>query len=382
MSAIPTAAPQTPNKSILGTLAVERVVRELNNDYGLGVEIPDPTLSPARRKQLGADNEQYTRCDRICRGIFFLHYQHFLEQALAAFSGEAKDASLRWVIKPRADPLTIPLATTPPKAQTAVQRRDLQTILISIINRFMAHKITPLRISARVSVPKDEGGPGPLCSPESPASIGSKRLFDSDDDHGPKRPRSAEGPATSPCPSPMPSYTFTDALDSVPTRQRLGRALDWSSERRRQDEDLSSSSGASGGSRVPSIFSPRGGQRSTQTTVGEDPEPKPAVPTVPSPPRFSVAYGTPASSSRRPIFPPPETRGLENPPQSPPRPSGSNRGNIAHPDFPDRTDLTPSGDRQACSAKVNREPSALQSRLQNIWRKYCRRDRPSTPPIL
>ena len=383
MGAIPATAPHTPNKSILGTLAVERVVRKLNNDYGLGVEIPDPALSPARRKQLGADNEQYALCDRICRGILFLHYQRALDQTLAAFFSEAKAASLRWVPKPRADPRTLPSATTPPKAQTAGQQWSLQNILISVIDSVMAHKMTPLRIPARVSVPKDEGKPRSPCSPESPASIGSKRSFDSDNDHGPKRPRSGNGPAASPCPSPTPSSTFTDALDNVPTRQRLGRAPDWSSEHRRQDEEPSSSGATFGGSRGSSIFSPRGGQRSTQTTVGgeEDPEPKRPVLTIPSPPRFSVAYRAPTSS--RPIFPPPETRGLVNAQQSPPRPSGSNRSNMAQSDFPDPADVSPSWDRQACSAKVNREPSALQLRLQNIWRKYLGGgNRPSAPPIL
>ncbi len=371
MGAIPITAPQTPSKSILGTLAVERVVRKLNSDYGLGVEIPDPALSPVRRKQLGAENEQYARCDRICRGILFLHYQRVLDQALAAFFSEAKAASLRWVPKPRADPRTLPSATTPPKAQTAGQQWSLQTILIGVIDSFMAQKMTSLRIPASVSVPKGKGNPGSPgspCSPESPASIGSKRSFDSDDDHGPKRPRSGKGPAASPCPSPNPSSTFTDALDNVPTRQRLGCASDWSPERCRQDEELSSSSDTSGGSRVSSIFSPRGGQRLTQTTVGEDPEPKRQVPTIPSPPQFSVAYRAPASN--RPIFPPPETQGLVNFQQSPPRPSGSNRSNVAHSDFSDPADVSSSWDRQACSTKVNCEPSALQSRLQNIWRKY------------
>ncbi len=368
MGAIPITAPQTPSKSILGTLAVERVVRKLNNDYGLGVEIPDPALSPVRRKELGAGNEQYARCDRICRGILFLHYQRVLDQALAAFFSEAKAASLRWVPKPRADPRTLPSATTPPKAQTAGQQWSLQTILIAVIDSFMAHKMTPLRIPARVSAPKDEGNPASPYSPESPASIGSKRSFDSDDDHGPKRPRSAKGPAASPCPSPAPSSTFTHALDNVPTRQRFGRAPDCSSERRRQDEELSSSSDTSGGSRVSSIFSPSGGQRSTQTTVGGDPEPKRPVPLIPSPPQFSVAYRALASS--RSISSLPETRGLVDSRQSPPRPSGSHTSNVAHSDFSDPADVSSSWDRRVCGAKLNREPSALQSRLQNIWRKY------------
>ena len=134
--------PETPtNKRIVGNVAVEKVIRKLNRDYGLGIEIPDPTLSPLKRKQLGARDEQYARWDRICRGVQFLFYQKgdTLDQALDSFFNTAKAASLHWVPKPRAEPGTLPSSKTPPMAQTAWQQQNLQTILISVIEIGRAH---------------------------------------------------------------------------------------------------------------------------------------------------------------------------------------------------------------------------------------------------
>ncbi|KAK4149366.1 RNA dependent RNA polymerase-domain-containing protein [Chaetomidium leptoderma] len=376
MSAFPGAAvPVTPNKRLVGGAAVEKAIRKLNSDYGLGIEIPDPCLSPSRRKQLGAQDEQYARWDHICRGIQFLYYQRgdALDQALGAFFNEAKAASLRWVPKPRADPGTLPSSTAPPKAQTAGQQWNLQSILIGIIDSFKAQHTPVLLLpkpkggagtsgSASLGIGIDESDAGsPVSRPDSPASIGSKRSFDGDYDHGAKRTRAKDA---TPCPSPTPS-AFTDALDNVPSRRRLGRPPEtWSPDRRPKDEERSSSSDTSGSSRVPSIFSNRDRQQSTQTTLDDDsqehkPDPPIAVSPHRSPPRFSVAHRTApvgtGSSLQAPATRGPPGAAQQSPPQS-------SRGSAQFPNAWGRRDDTP----------FNSQPTALQLRLQNIWPKFPR----------
>jgi hypothetical protein len=391
MNSIPGAAlPVTPgNKRLVGNIAVERVVRRLNDDYALGIEIPDPSLSPSRRKQLGEQDEQYGRWDRICRGIQFLYYQRgeSLDQALASFFNEAKAASLRWVPKPRADAGTLPSATRPPKAQTPGQQWNLQSILISVIDGFMAEKRTPLvlpRPNGRPVVAPalqlvtsggggGAGSPGSPGSPtESPGSAGSKRSFDAFDgeyDHGTKRVKGKE-PATSPCPSPTRSTrsNFTDALDNVPTRQRLAHPPDWPP--RQQDEERSSSTDSSNSTRVSSLFSQHDGRQSfqsTQTTLDGDLDPKrplgTAIPTRPSPPRFSIPHRTP------PVVKPPPVRDAAQ--QSPPRSSAvSSVSDVPAPSAASLNAPSSWGPRDNFDSFSSGELTPIQLRLQNIWRKW------------
>lgn len=384
------ALPVTPNKNILGNVAIEKVIQKLNDDYGLGIEIPDPTLSPSRRKQLGEENEQYARWNHICRGIRFLYYQRgdSLDQALNNFFNEAKAASLRWVPKPRADPGTLPSVRRPPKAQTEGQQWNLQSILIDVIDSVMAQTRPPLLLPrlntnsvSGPSVPSttlhparsEESDAG---SSGSPASARSKRSFDGEYDYGAKRPRGKE-PRVPPIPSPT-STALAHALDNVPTRRRLGRPLeDGLPEPRQQDEERDSSSDTSGSSRVSSLFSHRDGQQLTQNTLDGDyrEEKRPlaaAAPPYRSSPRFSVAHRTPPAvnqvSAQAHAAPGLTDAGQQFPPQS----SGvttvyseiSSSGAFLLDDVLeqltwDRTEPPASG-----------EPTALQRRLRNIWRKW------------
>jgi hypothetical protein len=373
MAAVSGAAfPVTPSK-IVGSVAIEKVVRSLNDDYGLGIEMPDPTLSPSRRKQLSAQDEQYARWDRICRGLQFLYYQrgNTLDQALAAFFNEAKAASLRWVPKPRADPGTLPSATTPPRAQTAGQQWNLQSILIGVIDDYKAHAMPALLLPRPSATPVSarrgsRDASSPKSAPESPDSPASKRSFDSDDDHEAKRLR-AKASVIPRNPSPTPS-AFTDALDKVPTRRRLGYPPDNWSPQRRQPDERSTSSHSSNGSSVSSIFSHRDGPLSTQTTLDEDSREQKrsvAAPTHPSPPRFNVAH---RSGPRVPTIP-----GRANAAQqSPPRSSALSTD---YSDFPDPSGASLDQSLGSAWARDDDESlgtsklSALQLRLQNIWRK-------------
>lgn len=371
-----TALPHTPSKRLAGSAAIERVIRKLNDDYGLAIDIPDPTLSPVRRQQLGAENEQYSRCNRICRGIQFLYYQRgdVLNHALDAFFHEAKAASLCWVPKPRADPGTLPSAATPPKAQTARQQLSLQTILVSVIDRFKAQR-TPSFLITKTASPagpqNEEGNARSPSLPDSPASTGSKRSFDGDWEHSAKRSRGKER-ALSPCPSPTPNPTFIDALDKVPSRRRLGRPpVDWSPERRRQEEERSSSTDTSSSSRLSSIFSRGEGQQSAHTTLDGDMwEDKRPLPAIPLPSGFSATFRTP--DLIRPALHPPSAGELADA-ALPPRSSGIS---TVYSDLSDTlvASLDPSRpsawNRQVDIPSSSGEPSPLQLRLQNIWRKW------------
>lgn len=364
------AIPVTPsNKRIVGNVAVERVVRKLNSDYGLGIEIPDPTLSPSRRTELGVDNEQYARWDRICRGIQFLFYQKgdTLDQALDSFFNEAKVASLRWVPKPRAEPGTLPSSKTPPKAQTAGQQWNLQTILIGVIDEFKVLARPALflpkpngdtSILAPVVASGDEGG-------ESPGSPGSKRSFDSDDDHGAKRAK-GKALATPHGPSPIP-LVFTDALDKVPSRRHLGRPPEKRTPERPQlNEERDSSSDTSNSSKASSLFSHRGRPHSTQTTLDRDSqEPKgplgTPISTRPPPSQFNVAHRTG-----------PQALGPRGPTQSPPKPSPrSSAVSAIYSDSsaPSSSSLDKASWDQLDDSVDDSKLTPIQSRLQNIWRK-------------
>jgi hypothetical protein len=366
------AIPVTPSsKRIVGNVAVERVIRKLNSDYGLGIEIPDPTLSPSRRTQLSAQDDQYARWDRICRGIQFLFYQpgDTLDQALESFFNESKAASLRWVPKPLAEPGTLPSSKNPPKAQTAGQQWNLQTILLSVIDDFKVLARPALflpkpngdtAILAPIVASGDEGG-------ESPGSPGSKRSFDSDDDHGAKR---AKGKAllAPHGPSAVPSV-FTDALDKVPSRRHLGRPPEkWTPERPRLDQEPDSSSDTSNSSKGSSVFSHPGRQHSTQTTLDRDSqEPKRPLGTPistrpsPSPSQFNITHRTA-----------PQPPGSRGPTQSPPK--ASPRSSAVSTVYSDSSVPSSSSPDKASWDQVDdsldgSKLTPIQSRLQNIWRK-------------
>ncbi len=410
MSSVAGAAwpPQTPSKRMAGNIAVERVIRNLNSDYRLGVRIPDPSLSPTRRKELGEHDEHFARSDSICRGIQFLFYQRgdALDIVLDSFFNEAKAASLRWVPKPRADPSTIPSASAPPKARTADQQLGLQTILMSIIDTSVAQKKRSLllpRLSGSAAnaglalVPSDESGACSPTSPTSPASIGSKRSFDGEyaTPQDPKRPRGLlfASSSQSRSRSPTRGSVFADALDSVPSRQRLGRApVDWSprSRSQQQQEDvLSSSTESSGSVRTPSsLYSRRDGQRSTQNTMEADSweqkpsstrpagptiPSRPAGPTIPSPPLFNVAHRPTASqalvnnSPHRVASPVqrPASRSSRITPASSPIPGNL----VASSQDLHNIPLQAWARHEALEAGGGRHQTALQQRLQDFWRK-------------
>jgi hypothetical protein len=264
--------------------------------------------------------------------------------------------------------------------------------LLSVIDSFMAQKRTPLVLPrpngrpvvapALQLVTSSGGGGGGASSPgfpssptESPGSAGSKRSFDAFDgeyDHGPKRVKGKE-PAVSPCPSPTRSTrsNFTDALDNVPTRQRLAQPPDWPP-RRQQDEERSSSTDSSNSTKG-SLFSQHDGRQSfqsTQTTLdGDLRDPKrplgTAIPTHSSPPRFSIPHRTPPVVKAQP---PPTPDAAQ---QSPPRLSAISSFSDAPTPSAASLDAPASvwAPRDNFDSFSSGELTPLQLRLQSIWRK-------------
>ncbi|KAK4235595.1 hypothetical protein C8A03DRAFT_46294 [Achaetomium macrosporum] len=369
------ALPSTPAKR---NIDVERVIQKLNDDYGLGVELPDRTLTPHRHKELAQQDEEYGRWYRIYRGIHFLYHRrdNSLDLALESFFNEAKAASLRWVPKPRADPNTLPSPRVPPKARTAGQQWNLQTILIEVLDSFKPHaRSVPALSLARPGADRVVGAGGPATLsrpgyesesstlPDSPASTASKRSFDGDSDQDFKRMRSREYlHMRDPSPSPT---VLTSALDNVPSRRRLGRLpVDWSPERRQQDAVSRSSTDTSGSSRVSSLFSPRNGQQSNPITINGDTGqqrrspnivvPRPVLPTPPSSSSFTTARGSAVSNP--PAFPQPTQQSCASP-----------SSDVTLGNSPER--LTSDRTNSLDSLPMNPQ---LQSRLQNIWPKFPR----------
>ena len=400
MLAVPAAGhPVTPVKR---DGPVEQLVRKLNADYALGVELPDPTLTPSHRKQLSKQNEQYARSDRICSGIRFLYYKRdgTLDHALESFLTEAKAESLRWVPKPRADPSTLPSARAPPKARTAEQQRKLQTLLVAILDDFKTNKtpkpaptplfsrpngsVTPAARPAPVILDlTDDSDSGSV--PESPASAASKRSWDFYDAKDQSTKRIKRRPSV----ASTSAFTLANALDNVPSRQHPGparslgtrsvpdrqhpgptRALDTRSvpDRRPQGAENGrhssrSSETSTGSTIVPSIFSQRDGT-STQSTLQTDARERKHAPSVTATPSRSFGART------VPIMGHP-AHGLadldqQSPPLSPTSPPFS--------DFSDSGDSpgqsTP-GRASTILTSANGGNTAIQSRLQNIWRELA-----------
>ncbi|KAK0631081.1 RNA dependent RNA polymerase-domain-containing protein [Bombardia bombarda] len=217
MAAFPSssAPPSTPRKRD-GT--VDAIVRDLNAEYYLGIQIPDHTLTPARRRQLAQENEEYGRSDRICKGIHILYCQRNgkLDQALQSFRLEASGMIKNWRSSGYEAPRPTPRTA---KAGTPDQPHELRKLLLEIIDG--------LKTQPTLARPFLRSNSGPSTAPErklsplaeSPASpTGSKRpSYEGEgNDQMSKRARSRQPAA--------PASTYhaqtSNAFDQVPSRRR------------------------------------------------------------------------------------------------------------------------------------------------------------------
>ncbi|KAL2261483.1 hypothetical protein VTK26DRAFT_4058 [Humicola hyalothermophila] len=394
MLAAPAAGhPVTPAKR---NGPVEDWIHKLNFEYALGVQLPDPTLTPSYRKQISEKDEHFARSDRICTGIRVLYWKRdgTLERALDSFFSRAKEDSLRWVPKPRADPDTLPSSRIPPKAQTSEQRVRLQTILIGILDDFKLKATpnghTPLfpRRSATIASGA-QPAPGVLdltddsdsgSVPESPASAASKRSWElgtTQDGSAKRLKRQSSVASTS-------AFVLANALDNVPTRQHPGSTRSLAAtpipDRRPQGVEnatgsqsvsFSDSFSTKASTRGPSIFSQRDAQ-SSQSTVQTEFRQGNYSPSLAASsrsrggPRTVPVMTRPGSSQARALIDPSH----DSPPLSPASPP------LSH--FFESADIAPSMSPTTPTRRVTLPTqaqgggTAIRSRLQNIWPKLPR----------
>lgn len=118
-------APRHPREDL------HRFVNGLNVHYGIGIPIPDPALSPSKRKEQGSTSTRlYTRLE--------VHFYHGGIEALHAltdvFDAEAKDHWSKWVRKPNGDLGTLPRTGNTPWAANNTERQWLQSIFHQVLD--------------------------------------------------------------------------------------------------------------------------------------------------------------------------------------------------------------------------------------------------------
>lgn len=118
--------PRHPRKDL------HRFVNGLNVRYGIGIPIPDPALSPSKRKeQVSTSTRLYTRLE--------IHFYHggvkALHELTKSFDAEVKQHWPEWVKKPNADLDTLPRTCSAPLAANGTERLWLQSLFHQILDR-------------------------------------------------------------------------------------------------------------------------------------------------------------------------------------------------------------------------------------------------------
>ncbi|KAL1872438.1 hypothetical protein VTK73DRAFT_1516 [Phialemonium thermophilum] len=235
--------PHTPKR--LGDEAWKYVIAELNQEYNLGiVDVYDRTLTPARRQAISRNDKDFKRHNHICGQIHRLFYndQDRLDNGLAAFKNDVRDAYRSWVPKPDAEPDTLPLARTY-AARTSQEQCQLQELLLA-------------RLSSTPPPPHASPATLPTLPQQDSSSPGrTKRVSDgSETDRRSAKRWVLEGESQS---------AWTSAVDRVPFRQRLGIPL--------QRSFHSETTEAIGSSSKESVFSlPKDRSFDSQTTFSQD----------------------------------------------------------------------------------------------------------------
>ncbi|KAF7559150.1 hypothetical protein G7046_g5006 [Stylonectria norvegica] len=138
-----TTVPGTPRKKRPAAHEeLNRKIRSINDDFRLHLRVPDPTLSPSRRKQQVRSEEQ-ERVDAIYNRAQYLHFKHptQLSIRIGRFRNQAEELLRQWVNKPNADPDTTPTRTrssaplrnrSSPEERTALQKLLLELLVQDI----------------------------------------------------------------------------------------------------------------------------------------------------------------------------------------------------------------------------------------------------------
>lgn len=115
---------------------LNRTIRSLSLDFQLDLELPDPTLSPSKRRLQRRTKEQ-DRADAIYRRAHYLKFQdpNRLSRCFGRFREQADEHLRHWIEKPRADPDTTPRATNGPHRSrlSPEERAELQEFLLLLL---------------------------------------------------------------------------------------------------------------------------------------------------------------------------------------------------------------------------------------------------------
>ncbi|KAJ4169693.1 hypothetical protein NW754_005841 [Fusarium falciforme] len=115
---------------------LNRTIRSLSFDFQLDLELPDPTLSPSKRRLQRRTKEQ-ERADAIYRRAHYLKFQdpNRLSRCFGRFREQADEHLRHWIEKPRADPDTTPRATNGPHRSrlSPEERAELQEFLLQLL---------------------------------------------------------------------------------------------------------------------------------------------------------------------------------------------------------------------------------------------------------
>ncbi|KAK1833678.1 RNA dependent RNA polymerase-domain-containing protein [Podospora conica] len=128
----PSVAPVTPRKAN----EIRSVLRKLNHEFNMGVEMPDETMSPAERANRATQDPEYARWVKIYTSLRFLFYfkeGNLLERALDDFDREARALSQTWLTS---DQLGSRHRLDLPCAETAGQQLSLQNLLLDTLDKF------------------------------------------------------------------------------------------------------------------------------------------------------------------------------------------------------------------------------------------------------
>lgn len=123
----------TPKKNT-SLESLRRIIGSLNQDYSLNLQVPDPRLSPSRRKDRYQTEEQVraaTIYDRA-QHLFFKRPKD-LQTCIGRFRIEADKLSKGWVSKPNADPDTIPRSVVPLGVHSLEERAALQKLFMQLL---------------------------------------------------------------------------------------------------------------------------------------------------------------------------------------------------------------------------------------------------------
>ena len=369
--------PSTPRKR---DSKVENVIRELNAEFSLGLQVPDASLTPSRRKELSLENNDHGRSIRIYSDLSYLSWQPngILDKIKHNFRLEVEAESQKW----------LPIGNGAP---TPGQQFRMRKILLNLLDNTKqslrptngyttssqsSNRTVPNVVPATSSSQPSFAQPSfsqptyhhpPFSRRQTSQSKRQSSEGEDDEDISPKRRKSTTGPDAS-----------SSVVDHVQSRRRFHTPEPPTSQH-------GTSNNTSNASLSRSIFD--GGDRSfpTQTTVdAASPNPKrispskangmlaspskthlQARPSTGMPPPQESHSRHPAGTMENPIsldaIPTPLNH-VVSPPSSPPSDSCTVYSSV--PGMEDYDSLW------NMTTARGPEPTSLEARLQNIWRKF------------